>query len=125
MKRLLIISSMLAFTCIANAQTTDANQYASAKGRSDNMRSTVNKQSDEFVNTEISLRDGDIIFSGLPEMRGQIKAIVTNSSGEFIKQAKISQQDNIMDVRRLHEGTLYFITIMYKNKTKKAFTLNR
>ena len=124
MKRLLFISSMLAFTCIAHAQTPDANEYASAKGRSDNMRGMVNKQDNEFAGTEISLRDGDVIFSGLPEVRGQIKAIVTNSSGEFIKQEKISQQYNIMDVRRLHEGTLYFITIMYKNKTKKAFTLN-
>ena len=124
MKRLLIVCTMLVFAAIANAQIPGANE-SSLENSNNNDQKFAIKQSNEFENTEISLREGEVIFSGLPDQPKVIMAVITNSEGEFIKQMKISPQNNIMNVRDLREGRLYFITIIYRNKSKKAFTLNR
>ena len=115
---------MLVFAGISNAQIPGANESTPENSNNIDHR-FANKQGNEFANTEISLREGEVIFSGLPDQPKAIMAVITNSEGEFIKQMKISAQNNIMNVRDLHEGRLYFITIMYRNKSKKAFTLNK
>ncbi len=124
MKRILIISALLVFAGITNAQIPGANEN-SPESNNNNDHKFANKQSNDFANTEISLREGEVIFSGLPDQPKAIMAVITNSEGEFIKQMKISAQSNIMNVRDLREGSLYFITIIYRNKSKKAFTLNK
>lgn len=121
MKRLIIICSMVAFAGAAHAQAPAANE----KESNDNNYQARNKQVDEFANTEMKFREGEVLFTDLPELNGKIWAIVTNSDGEFIKKAQISQQENTLSTSNLRNGALYFITIMYHNKSKKAFTLNR
>lgn len=123
MKKLLFICSMLVFAGMALAQNPGAAE-SSWEGNDNNNHKIISKQGNEFTGTEISRRDGEVIFSGLPECSKLVWAIITNSEGDFIKQMKISPENNIMNVRGLHAGKLYFITIMYKNKSKKGFTLS-
>jgi len=122
MKRLvIIISAMLVLNCIAHAQTPGASE--TAWENSDNK--TVSKPANEFASTEMSMQNGQVMFSGLPDLTKSIWAVVSDSKGEVIKQVKVSPQSNTMDIHNLHSGELYFVTLMYKNKSKKGFTLNR
>jgi len=123
MKKLIIICSMLAIACTAHAQASATNENAKESNEANNW--SRHKQNDEFANTEMKFREGEVLFTDLPELPGKIWAIVTNSSGDFIKKAQISQQENTLSTSNLRNGSLYFITIMYHNKSKKAFTLNK
>jgi len=119
MKRLIIVCSLFAFACTAHAQASAANE------NNENNYQVRNKQSDAFANIEMNFREGEVLFSGVPEVSGKIWAIVTNSDGEFIKKVQISPKENTVGTGNLRNGSLYFITILYHNKSKKAFTLNR
>ncbi len=123
MKRLLIICSMLALTGFAHAQTATPKESAWEDNENNDQRA-VTRQGNDFAGTEMSLNQGKVTFTGLPELPRPTWAVVTNSTGDFLKQSRVSPQNNTMDVSRLHEGNLYFVTIVYKNKSKKAFTLN-
>ena len=122
MKRLvIIISAMLVLNCMAHAQTPGAKETA----WENNDSKTVSKPANEFAGTEMSMQNGQVMFSGLPDLTKAIWAVVSDSKGEVIKQVKVSPQSNTMDIHNLHSGELYFVTLMYKNKSKKGFTLNR
>ncbi len=123
MKRLIIICSMVAVACTAHAQASATNE--NGKESNDNIYQARNKQGDEFANIEMRFREGEVLFSGLPDVPGKVWAIVTNSEGEFIKKSQVSPKDNTVSTSNLRNGALYFITILYHNKSKKAFTLNR
>ncbi len=123
MKKLLFICSVLLFAGMGYAQTPAAAEN-SPEGNDNTNHKVTYKGSNEFAGTEMSFREGEVIFSGLPECSRPVWAVVTNTEGESVKQMKISPQNNVMNVRSLHAGRLYFVTIMYKDKSKKAFTLN-
>jgi hypothetical protein len=112
---------MLASACMANAQTTAMSEN-SWEG-SDNTYHRALLAPNDFDNMTMSFKDGKATFSGIPQFKRTVWAVVTNGEGEFIKQMKITQDENVMDLHRLHNG-LYFVTIVYRSKSKKAFTLN-
>ena len=122
MKRLVIICSMLACTGLANAQTTAMSENSWEGGDNTYRRALITEPND-FEGMTMSFSDGKAIFSGIPQFKRSVWAIVTNGEGDFIKQMKITPEENVMDLHRLHKG-LYFVTIVYRTKSKKAFTLN-
>ena len=123
MKKTIIICSMLALTCIAHAQTASDNAHV-WNGNDNTSGKLAVKTGNEFAATEMSLNEGKLTFSGLPGLSRPISAVITDGTGDFVKQSKIDQENNTMDVRHLHTGRLYFVTLVYRNTSKKAFTLN-
>ena len=121
MKKLVIICIMLISISAVNAQT------ASATGKGDEARKTADqsaaKNGNEFAGTEMSVNNSKVTFSGLPQMSKAAWAIVTDRNGETVKQAKITASENTVDVQNLQKG-MYFVTVMYRNASKKAFVLN-
>ena len=77
----------------------------------------------EFVNTQMAVSNGSITFSGIPAVKKPVYAIITNTAGDIIKQTRVSPEQHVMDIQKLHTG-LYFVTIVYRDQNKKAFTLN-
>ena len=123
MKNALIIFALLAATGTANAQEM-ANVQAAKTDNDNSYHKTTSTQGNEFAATEMSLNEGKVSFSGLPELTKSTWAIITSSTGDIVKQKKISPENNTIDIHDLHGGRLYFVSITYKDKTKKAFTLN-
>ncbi len=77
----------------------------------------------EFDGIDMSFSNGKAIFSGIPATNRPAWVIVTNGEGEFMKQMRLTPEQNTIDLNRLHNG-LYFFTITYRGKSKKAFTIN-
>ena len=123
MKQLLIISALLASITTANAQTFAGTTHNQWEDNDNSHHKMSSAPINEFVNTEMSVNNKTILFSGLPAVKKPVNAIITNGEGEFIKQARITPEQNSMDIAKLRGG-LYFVTIIYRNKSKKAFTLN-
>lgn len=82
------------------------------------------KEVNEFSETEISVEKKVAVFSNLPEKRKSAMAVVTDVAGDPIMQKAISPENNYIDLRRLSKGEMYFITIMYKNKSQKGFVVH-
>ena len=122
MKRLLIACSMLAGTALAQAQTTAMSEN-SWEGGDNIYRRVPAAQANDFAGMEMSFADGKATFSGFPQFKKAVWAVVTNGEGDIIKQMKISPQENVIDLHKLRSG-LYFVTIVYRSKSKKAFTIN-
>jgi len=121
MKQLLITTLLLAGFTGAQAQAT-AMSRNSEQSNSDNYRSrTVHVN--EFSNTEMTIKDGVITFSDLPDLNHPINAVLTNADGEQVRQARIAPQQNTLNIKRLPKG-LYFVTIVYRSHSKKGFSFN-
>jgi len=82
------------------------------------------QEPNEFTGTEISVEKKIVTFADLPDLPKPIWAIVTDANGEQVTQKRISAASNVMDLRGLHKGDLYYLTIMYKDKSRKAFVLH-
>lgn len=118
MKKLLITLAMAAaFT--AGAQTRHENRY------NESYRHQPAPVEDDFAGTDMAADANSVLFSDLPDYQKPIQAIITDANGEIITQKRISITNNTMDVHRLPKGELYFVTLMYKNKSRKAFVLHR
>ncbi len=65
-----------------------------------------------------------ITFAGLPQLTKPIRVVVTDAQGNIDIDRKISSVSNTIDIQTLKEKSLYFVTLMYKNRSKKAFVLN-
>ena len=122
MKRVLIICTMLAGVISANAQSV-AMTHSKWEENDNSHRRPTTTRTNEFANLEMTVNDGIITFSYFPVVKKAAYAVVTNGEGEFIKQMKITPEQNTMSVRKLRSG-LYFVTIVYRNESKKAFTMN-
>ena len=123
MKHIIIIIALLSGIGKANGQSVGVNANSRESRNNSNRSETVQPYS-EFDAVEMATEDGWLSFSSLPPIRGAIYAIVTNGDGEQMKQVRISGEYNTVDVHRLHKG-LYFITVVYRNKGRKTFMLNR
>ena len=123
MKRILIAGIMLAGATTAKAQT---GMYANKWEGNDKVHhtKTTTKETNRFTDAEMDVNNGAISFSNLPDMSKPYCAMITNGEGEFIKQKRISPDDNQLSVNRLGKG-IYFVTIVYKNKGQKTFVMNR
>ncbi len=123
MKRILIAASILALATAAKAQT---GMYANKWEGNDKVRHTrvSAKETNQFADVQMDISNSAISFSNLPDMSKAYCAMITNGEGEFIKQKRITPDDNQVSVNRLGKG-LYFVTIVYKNKGQKTFVMNR
>lgn len=77
----------------------------------------------DYESTEMVLEANRIRFTDLPAMRKATWAIITNAEGEYIKEKRVFTSEDVIDVSRLKNG-LYFVTLVYRNKSKKGFVLH-
>ena len=82
------------------------------------------EETNEFSETEIAIQGKIVTFSNLPEKSRSVVAIVTDPTGEAILQKSISLQNNYLDLRRLSRGEMYFVTLVYKGKSRKGFVVH-
>jgi len=125
MKKTLIACLLFAGIGTVTAQTSA--QATWENNSPDNYRASTPagiQQDNVFANTEISTDNGIITFSDLPELKKATWAIVTDPAGNLITQKRVNPAANILDLHRLPKGEMYFLTLVYKNKSKKGFVLH-
>ena len=122
MKRIILSCAMLAACTIAKAQAPADVFYGDDATNTKKTNYKPPTEDNEFANTEMSMSNRTISFSDLPTLTKPTWAIITNGAGEQVKQMRVSKDNNAMDLRHLQQGT-YFVTLVYKNKSKKAFVL--
>jgi len=120
MKRIILILSLAVTAAAANAQASGHSKWEE-NGGSNQLKI---RQDNEFALTEISASGRVITFTDLPALTKPTWAVVTDVNGEVLSQRRISPSCNTMDLGRLPKNSLYFVTLMYRNKSQKAFTLN-
>ncbi len=120
MKRLFILCALFSGMASANAQTSEHGKWED----NDNSRKVAPMSENQFIGNEIATTNRLVTFTDLPVLSKQIWAVVTNPEGEIMAQKKVSPKDNTIDLRRLSKGELYYVTLVYKNKSKKAFVLH-
>ena len=122
MKRLIIICSALAIINSVYGQA--AGMYSGKWEENENSRHKITeKQPNEFENTEMSYSQKTATFSNLPDLKKPVFAVITNSTGEFVKQKKVNAEDNYVNVDKLSPG-LYYVTLVFRQKGKRAYVLN-
>jgi hypothetical protein len=77
-----------------------------------------------FDNMTMENNNGLITFGEVPAVDHNVFAVLTNADGEIIKQRKISQENTTFNTGELEKG-IYFVTIMYRNESKKGFILKQ
>lgn len=112
---------LVATTGTIKAQTVASNDNWE---NNSNRRSGMIQQDNEFANTEINVENRRVSFSELPELKKATWAIVTDPAGTVMTQKRVTPNDNSMDLHRLPKGEMYFLTLVYKNKSQKAFVLH-
>ncbi len=120
MKKIIIGCMLLTGISNAQAQTT----ASQAKWESSSNAQSAIQQDNEFANTEMNVENGRVTFSELPELKKATWAIVTDAAGAAVTQKRIAPNENTMDLHRLQKGEMYFVTLVYKNKSKKGFVLH-
>lgn len=122
MKKVLCTLTLLAAFYAVNAQS------AMSHGKWEENTHTKTKvqvpETNEFTGTEMSVTKSIVTFSDLPELSKQIWAIVTDANGEMMTQKRITPTVNYIDLGRLPKGEMYFISLMYKNKSQKGFVVH-
>jgi hypothetical protein len=122
MKKLLVICAI--FGAFHSAQAQPSGMYPGKWEENDNSHKKIATVGlNEFENTRMDFNGHMVTFTGLPELKKPVFAVITNSTGEFIRQRKINEIENDIKVDGLPQG-LYFITIVYRQKGKRAFTVN-
>ena len=118
---------IIACLLVAAANTIQGQTMANQTNWTDNnnIKSKGAIQHDnEFANTEINVENRKVTFSELPYLKNPAWAIVTDPAGTVMTQKKVNPKDNMMDLHRLPKGEMYFLTLVYKNKSQKAFVLH-
>ena len=118
MKQVILTLALLVASGVANAQNTNVNP------KHNNYKRETAAEENDFANTEMVLHSESIDFVDVPEMPKSIWAVITDAEGEMIKQGRISSLNSNIDIHRMDKG-LYFVSIVYKNKTMKAFVLQK
>ncbi len=119
MKKIIIACLLLAGATGVKAQAT-----ASAANWEDNSAHNTIQQDNEFANTEINVEHRRVAFSELPDLKKATWAIITDGAGNVMTQKRVTPADNSMDLHRLPKGEMYFVTLVYKNKSQKAFVVH-
>ena len=122
MKKLLIIFALVAGTAAAHAQAQSDAFYAT-KSTANSSDDAKMKTANPFDEVTINVENKQVTFTGLPTQKRAIFALVTDPEGEAIKGMKVSATNNIMDISKLRHG-MYFITLEYRNASKKAFVIH-
>jgi len=114
---------MLALFSHVNAQSAVSHSKWEENSRSKTASGTQ-QEPNEFDAAEIAVANKIVTFGGLPDVQKAAWAVVTDANGEQLVEKKISPQNNSIDLRRLSKGEMYFVTIMYKNKSQKGFVVH-
>jgi hypothetical protein len=122
MKRLSLIAALVTATYISGAQPSINHEKWEDKGSA--KPATVSLYN-EFAGTEMATNGGIVSFRQLPDLVKPTWAIVTDAKGEVIVQQKVAPSYNSIDIRRLSKGQVYFVSLVYKHKSQKAFVLHR
>lgn len=110
-----IFCAFCALSGITTAQTS------ADQGRNHKIPATIGHDS-KFANTEMTNSGYNVSFSNLPELPKPTWAYVTNEDGEIVKQARLNIDQHEFNVGKLQNG-LYFVSLVYRSKTEKAFVL--
>jgi hypothetical protein len=121
MKKLITICMLFAASYSAQAQSA-----ADSRNHEDNdrPRKMAAVPGDAFANTEMTVVDRKVAFTDLPDLPKPIWAIITNGAGEQQAQKRVAPGNSYMDTKWLQKGELYFVTLVYKNKSRKSFVLH-
>ena len=122
MKKVILVLAIAGTTFAANAQVASQGKWDEIKAGNDRV-SLLQKQ--DFDNVEMTRSNHIISFAGLPQLTKPIRVVVTDATGNINIDRKISSVSNTLNIQSLEEKTLYFVTLMYKNRSKKAFVLNK
>jgi len=122
MKKLIIACILLVSAGATKGQIMAAGP---TRENSTKSNSSVEPQHDnEFANTEVNTDHGKITLTELPELKKATWAIVTDATGTVVTQKRVRATDNTVDLHRLPKGEMYFLTLVYRNKSKKGFVLH-
>ncbi len=116
MKLVLLIIAIC--TAIGTALAQSANIYTNNTGKK---KETA--KANEFANTEMVIANGQITLNGLPNMDKEIWVVINDSEGNMVKQTRISARYNTVAINKLRRG-VYFVSVVYRNHSKKSFMLN-
>ena len=115
MKKIVFSFALLAAMFSTYAQNTHVSKRSSDK-------QTSAAQENEFSATEMAVLERSVEFTDIPEMPKSTWAVITDAEGEIIKQSRISPDNNKVNIYGMAKG-MYFVSLVYKNRTMKAFVL--
>jgi len=121
MKKVILVVAMAAAGYTASAQVSSQSKWE--ESNTGNNPVTL-QQKQDFDNVEMTKDNHIITFAGLPQLTKPIRVVVTDARGNISIDRKISSVSNTLNIQSLEEKSLYFVTLMYKNRSKKAFVLN-
>ena len=120
MKKVIFAIAVLTMCIRAGAQVMNHSKWEENSSSNDKVKIA---QDNEFAVTEMDENNRIITFSDLPVMPSSVRAIITDAYGNVMSQKKVSPLCNTMDIHKLSEGELYFVTLVYKSRSQKAFVL--
>lgn len=77
----------------------------------------------EFSNSEMTVENKHINFSGLPDLKKNVSVVITNTDGDVVKEGRINKENTSIDIQKLRKG-MYFVTLVYKESSRKGFVLH-
>lgn len=113
---------MMAAVSAGRAQS--AMSHGKWEENSHNKSRAQTEEANEFTGTEMSVTHKIVTFSDLPDLPKQTWAIVTDVNGEVVTQKRVTPTINYIDLGRLSKGEMYFVSLVYKNKSQKAFVVH-
>ena len=121
MKHIMLTGALLAAMGCAHAQTTSDEPYYGESNK-EKLVYKAPMTDNEYANTEMVYQHKTVSFTDLPTLPRPTWAIITDGAGQQIKQMRVTSEKDELDTHRLQQGT-YFVTLVYRNKSKKAFVL--
>ena len=121
MKKLILVFTFAATGFAANAQVSSQGNREESNTSNNHMPLPQNQ---DFDNVEMTKSNHMLTFAGLPKLNKPIRVVVTDATGNITIDRIISSVSNTLNIQSLEEKSLYFVTLMYKNRSKKAFVLN-
>lgn len=121
MKTLLFTALIAAGSITTHAQASADGEYYGDDASKIHVKAPTSDNA--YANTTMTSGTQAITFSDLPDMPKPTWAIITNAQGESIRQARVSKDKNTVSIHNFQRG-LYFVTLIYHNKSQKGFVLN-
>jgi len=123
MKKLLTICAALVIAGHAHAQTESDAFYSKRNNVTNGDENAQAMKTSEFDHAQIAVEKGIVTITGLPDETKPIWAMVSTAEGEAVKGVKVSAAKNTIDLHHEISG-MYFVTLVYKNASKKAFVIH-
>ena len=121
MKKVIIVFALIAGSLASNAQAMNNSKFEESKSANEQV---AVHHDNLFSKTELSKNGMVISFSSLPQTTKPTWAVLTDAEGNELIRRKVSPADNTMEVKKLTSGGMYFVTLVYRNKSQKGFVLH-